>query len=120
MVTYRQIFARPEFRVVLATFAVTVAAMTVKMLALSALVYAQTGSPLLSAVAFLAGFLPQAVGALTLMSLADRLPPRAALAWWRVAQKTIASLCPGASPGRIAECLRLAVVDGDGDVLKVQ
>ncbi|SDP15784.1 Major Facilitator Superfamily protein [Actinacidiphila guanduensis] len=43
----------------------------------SVLVYAATTSPLLSGVAFGAGFLPQMVGTTLLGSLADRLPPRA-------------------------------------------
>ncbi|MFI5935212.1 MFS transporter [Actinoplanes sp. NPDC051494] len=116
MVTYRQIFALAEFRAVFATFAVSVGAMTVKMLALSAFVYARTGSPLLSAVAFLVGFLPQAIGALTLMSLADRLPPRAALAWWRAAQAVLLGvLALGVLP--VWAVLVLVVAGGLGDAV---
>jgi MFS family permease len=116
VVTYRQILAVAEFRALFAAFAVSVAAMTIKMLALSALVYAQTGSPLLAAIAFLAGFLPQAAGALTLMSLADRLPPRAALTWWGIAQTALLGvLAWGALP--VWAALLLVVAGGLGDAV---
>jgi hypothetical protein len=49
---------------------------TVKMLALSVLIYAATGSPLLAALAYVAGFLPQALGGTFLLSTADRWRPR--------------------------------------------
>lgn len=78
MSTYRALFAIGEFRALLGGQTL-VAAQTMQMLALSALVYAGTSSPLLAAVAYLAGFAPQALGAVTVLSLADRLPARAFL-----------------------------------------
>ncbi|WP_213457332.1 MFS transporter [Rhizomonospora bruguierae] len=54
----------------------------VEMLALSALLYTATGSALLAGLGFVAGYLPQALGAMTLLSLADRVPSRAFLAGW--------------------------------------
>ncbi|WP_191837482.1 MFS transporter [Catellatospora chokoriensis] len=80
--TYREVFADGEFRALFAANAAVVAGMTMQMLALSALVYASTGSPLLAALAYLGGYLPLAIGALTLLSLADRVRPRAFLAAW--------------------------------------
>lgn len=80
--TYGAVFAMGEFRALFAGTSVMVAGKTMEMLALSALVFAATGSPLLTAIAFLAGMLPQALGAATLLSLADRLPSRAFLASW--------------------------------------
>jgi len=74
--TYRQVFAVPEFRTLLANFAVFLISETVQMLALSVLVYAHTGSALLAALAYVAGFLPQALGGTVLLSLADRWRPR--------------------------------------------
>ncbi|MEU0990679.1 MFS transporter [Streptomyces sp. NPDC005953] len=84
MKTYRQIFGIREFRVLFLNTTVGVAGGTMRMLAVATVVYTATGSPLLTALAFLGGFLPQAIGSLTLLSLADRLPPRAALVTWRV------------------------------------
>ena len=47
-----------------------------EILGLSVLVFAQTRSALLTALAFSAGFAPQAAGGALFTSLADRLPPR--------------------------------------------
>lgn len=74
--TYTEVFASGEFRVLFGSFTLLVAGDQVKMLALSALVYARTGSPGLSAAAYMLGFLPYAVGAMFLLSLADRIRPR--------------------------------------------
>jgi hypothetical protein len=90
--TYREIFANREFRALFAGNAATVAGKTIQMLALSALVYASTGSPLLSALAFLGGLLPQALGALTLLAYADRVRPRGFLAGWDAAKAVAAAL----------------------------
>ncbi len=90
MRTYRDILAIPEFRALLAGNSLAVAGLTVQQLALSALVYERTSSPLLAAVAYLGGFLPQAIGAATLLSLADRVRPRTFLARWNVARAGVA------------------------------
>ncbi|GGO65321.1 MFS transporter [Nonomuraea cavernae] len=75
--TFREVFAVREFRVLFGGFALLVSGDSIKMLALSVLVYAQTGSPGLSAAAYMAGWLPYIFGGIFLLSLADRLPPRA-------------------------------------------
>ncbi|WP_245899313.1 MFS transporter [Nonomuraea indica] len=75
--TFGEVFAVREFRVLFGSFALMIAGDSVKMLALSVLVYAQTGSPGLSAAAYMAGWLPYIAGGLFLLSLADRLPSRA-------------------------------------------
>jgi len=75
--TYTEVFASREFRVLFGSFTLLVAGEQVKMLALSALVYARTGSPGLSAAAYTVGFLPYVVGGTFLLSLADRIRPRA-------------------------------------------
>jgi MFS family permease len=116
MVTYREVFALREFRALFTTSAISVAGGTMKMLALSALVYAHTGSPLLAAIAYLGGFLPQAVGALTLLSLADRLPPRAALVTWRLVHAgVVAVLALGVLP--VWGMLALVLVAGLGEAI---
>ncbi|MDG4823469.1 hypothetical protein O7635_16550 [Asanoa sp. WMMD1127] len=90
MTTYREIFGNREFRALFAGNAASVSGKTIQMLALSALVYASTGSPLLSALAFLGGLLPQALGALTLLAYADRVRPRGFLAAWDLAKAVAA------------------------------
>ncbi|MEU7740103.1 MFS transporter [Nonomuraea sp. NPDC049158] len=77
--TFGQVFAVREFRVLFGSFALLISGDSIKMLALSVLVYAQTGSPGLSAAAYMAGWLPYILGGMFLLSLADRLPPRAVM-----------------------------------------
>jgi MFS family permease len=79
MRTYRELFRTPEFTPLFLTAAVQGAGQTVSGLALGTLVYSATGSPLLSALAMFGPALVQVIGAATLLSAADRLPPRAAL-----------------------------------------
>ncbi|MBT2211822.1 MFS transporter [Actinomadura sp. NEAU-AAG7] len=77
---YRDALAEPRFRVLFGTRTLAIAADTLRMIALSVLVYGRTGSPLLAAVAYGIGFLPQLVGGALLGSLADRLRPRGLIA----------------------------------------
>jgi predicted MFS family arabinose efflux permease len=79
MRTYGDLFRIPDFRSLLAGSAVQIAATMASGLALSTLVYAATGSPLLAALALFGSSFAQVVGATTLLSAADRLPPRTAL-----------------------------------------
>lgn len=97
MRTYRQLFAAPEFGPLFATSSVQVAAQTVSGLALSILIYGSTGSPLLAALAMFGPCLAQVAGATTLLSAADRLPPRTALAGLALvfAVATAAQAVPG-------------------------
>lgn len=74
--TFGDVFAVKEFRVLFGSFALLVGGDSIKMLALSALVYTRTGSPGLSAAAYMAGWLPYIFGGLFLLSLADRMSPR--------------------------------------------
>ncbi|WDZ85653.1 MFS transporter [Micromonospora cathayae] len=75
--TFRDVFAVAEFRVLFVSFGVFLIGETVKMLALSVLVYERTGSGLIAALAYVTGFLPHAFGGVFLLALADRWPPRA-------------------------------------------
>ncbi|NUU24808.1 MAG: MFS transporter [Streptomycetaceae bacterium] len=79
MQTYRELFRTPEFTPLFATSCAQVAASTVSSLALGTLVYRATGSPLLSALSMFGPSFAQVIGAATLLSAADRLPPRATL-----------------------------------------
>jgi predicted MFS family arabinose efflux permease len=74
--TYRQAFAVAPYRVLLASRTLAIGAGALRIVALSVLVYTQTASPMLSAVTFAIGFLPQAVGGMLFASLADRWSPR--------------------------------------------
>src|SRR6266511_3878842 len=74
--TYRDVFAVREFRALFASLGTLIIGDSVRMLALSVLVYADTGSPLLAALAYVSGFLPHALGGSFLLALADRWPPR--------------------------------------------
>jgi MFS family permease len=77
--TYRRLFSIAEFRALFAAQLLAACAMTVQSLALSVLVYGRTGSPLLAAVAYLGGYVPQAIGVAAFSSVADRVASRALL-----------------------------------------
>ncbi|WIX98288.1 MFS transporter [Amycolatopsis mongoliensis] len=74
--TYAAVLADTTFRALFATRTFAIAADTVRMVALSALVFSSTGSTLLAAVAYGIGFLPQLLGGSLLGAVADLLPPR--------------------------------------------
>jgi MFS family permease len=77
--TYGQVLRVPEFRALFASRTLSIAAITLRMLAVSVLVLSTTGSPLMAGLAFGIGFLPQVLGGMTLIALADRVRPRRAL-----------------------------------------
>ncbi|KRV50758.1 hypothetical protein AQ490_16280 [Wenjunlia vitaminophila] len=79
MRTFHDLFRTPEFTPLFLCTTGHAAATTVSGLALGTLVYSSTGSPLLAALSMFGPSLAQVVGALALLSAADRLPPRAAL-----------------------------------------
>ncbi len=116
MTTFREIFAVAEFRALFAGQSLTTAGRTMQMLALSALVYAATGAPLLAALALLGGLLPQAIGALTLLSYADRVRPRGFLGAWYAA-KAVAALLLASGVLPIWAMLALIMAFGAGDAL---
>jgi MFS family permease len=74
--TYRSVFAVSEFRVLFAVQLMYILGFEFEILGLSVLVYAQTRSAFLTALAFSMGFAPQAIGGALFTALADRLPPR--------------------------------------------
>ena len=77
---YLHVLAEPRFRVLFGSTVLSITAQTLRILALSVLVFAATGSALLAALAFGSGFLPQVLGAALLGSLADRVRPRPLIA----------------------------------------
>ncbi|MET9675126.1 MFS transporter [Streptomyces sp. NPDC006482] len=80
MSRYRALFRTPEFTPLFLTGTAHNVAQTLAGLGLATLVFRATGSPLLSALALFGPSLAQLVGATTLLSAADRLRPRTALA----------------------------------------
>jgi hypothetical protein len=74
--TYRALFASREFRALFAAQLFGAGASTAQSLALSVIFFSRTHSPLLAAVAYLGGYVPQAIGVAALASVADRVAPR--------------------------------------------
>ncbi|MGI5519929.1 MFS transporter [Micromonospora sp. CA-259024] len=79
MHTYRELFRVPEFGPLFSSVSLVTAARTVMGLALGTLVYEATGSPLLAALSLFGSYFAHVFGAVTLLSVADRVPPRAAM-----------------------------------------
>ncbi|WP_175439772.1 MFS transporter [Streptomyces sp. WMMB 714] len=76
---YRAVFRAREFRFVFAAHVLSLLGGVVAHVALPVLVYAGTSSPLLSALTFAMGFLPQALGGALLAPVAERFPARPVL-----------------------------------------
>jgi MFS transporter len=74
--TFRDVFAVQEFRALWASQILSVGGDRLALVALTLLVYDQTHSPLLAAVAYAAGYVPWVIGGLLLSGLADRLSRR--------------------------------------------
>lgn len=74
--TYRDVLAHSHFRLLFTTRVLGISAETLRITTLSVLIFALSHSPLLSALAFGVGFLPQLPGSMLLGALADRLRPR--------------------------------------------
>jgi MFS family permease len=79
VLTYRALFALPEFRALWSSSALSTVAATMSSLALATVVHRETGSALLTAVAMFGPSMAQVLGATTLMSAADASPPRRTL-----------------------------------------
>ncbi|OZV79745.1 MFS transporter [Micromonospora echinospora] len=90
--TFRDVFAVAEFRVIFASYGVFLIGETVKMLALSVLVYERTGSGLIAALAYVTGFLPHAFGGVFLLALADRWPPRAVIVGYELVRLALVAV----------------------------
>ncbi|TDE13061.1 MFS transporter [Jiangella asiatica] len=97
MRTYRELFRTPEFTALFAASCAQVAATTLTGLALATLVYARTESPLLSALSMFGPSFAAVIGATTLLSVTDRVPPRPAMTL--VALATAVGCLALAAPG---------------------
>ena len=96
--TYRSVFAVGQFRVLCASMFLYVLGFEFEILGLSVLVYAQTRSAFLAALAFGMGFGPQAIGGALFTSLADRLPPRVVITGGMLL-RAVPGLLIGLAPG---------------------
>jgi hypothetical protein len=109
--TYRKVFAVGQFRVRFGSYTLFLIGETVRTLALSVTVYAATGSSLLSALAYAAGFLPYALGGTLLLAFADRWPPRTLLIGYEVL-RAVVSAVPAAGLLPVPAMLALVFVAG--------
>jgi len=73
---FRDVFAVREFRALWASQLLSAGGDRLALVALTLLVYDKTGSPLLSAMAYAAGYVPWLIGGLIFSGLGDRLPRR--------------------------------------------
>lgn len=96
--TYRSVFAVGQFRVLCGSMFLYVLGFEFEIIGLSVLVYAQTRSAFLAALAFGMGFGPQLIGGALLTSLADRLPPRAVITGGMLL-RALPGLLIGLAPG---------------------
>ena len=74
--TFRDVFAVREFRAIWASQILSEGGDRLALVALTLLIYDKTGSPLLSAMAYAAGYVPWLIGGLLFSGLGDRLPRR--------------------------------------------
>lgn len=95
--SFRDVFARGEFRTLWVSFVLSMAGDRLAVVALTLLVFDRSRSPLLAAVTFASGFLPYLFGGMFLSGLADRLPRRALMAGCDVARFALVAvmLAPG-------------------------
>jgi predicted MFS family arabinose efflux permease len=91
--TFTSVLAEPRFRILFGCRSLAIVADTLRIVALSILIFATTGSPLLAALTFGIGFAPQAIGGLLFGALSDRIRPRLLI-----------------SAGYAAECVSAAIL----------
>jgi MFS family permease len=77
--TFRDVFGVREFRFLWSSVILSTAGDRLALVALTLLVYDRTGSPLLAALVFAAGYLPFVIGGLFLAELADLYPRRSVM-----------------------------------------
>jgi predicted MFS family arabinose efflux permease len=116
VLTYRALFAHPEFRALWSSTALSTVAATMSSLALATVVHRDTGSALLTAVAMFGPSTAQVLGATTLMSVADTSPPRRTLTL--VGSVSTAALALQTVPG-LNTASRLLIVLAAAYVLSV-
>ncbi|MDH6580009.1 MFS transporter [Kitasatospora sp. MAP5-34] len=121
MRTYRELFQVPEFTPLFAAVSCMVAGGTVTGLALATLVFDRTGSALLAAVSMFGASFAQVIGATTLLSVGDHLPPRRTTVTLALvfAAAALALSLPGTSvPVALAIVLAVGFVNSIGGAVR--
>ena len=77
--TFRDVFAVREFRFLWSSVVLSTVGDRLALVALTLLVYDRTGSPLLAALVYAAGYVPWVIGGLFLAGVADRRPRRSVM-----------------------------------------
>jgi predicted MFS family arabinose efflux permease len=90
--SYREVYAERSFRILFLTRSLGTIADALRALALSVLIFAATGSPLLGALAYSISFLPQLIGGSLFGALVDRIRPRRLIATGYAAESATAAL----------------------------
>lgn len=108
---YRDALALPEFRAIFLAHVIAMTGTVLAQLALTVLVFARTGSALLSALTFTTGFLPYLLSGTLLSAIVDRVPTRRLLVGCNVLSGLVAAVM--ALPGTpVAVLLVLAFLLG--------
>lgn len=110
MRTYGELFGAAEFRALFGVVCVRAAGATMEGIALGTLIYARTGSPLLSALSMFGPSAAQVLGAAMFLSWADRVRPRGALVAMGVTYSLVALLL--ALPLSVWWLLTVALLSG--------
>jgi len=111
MSSYRGLFRVAEFTPLFSAVTLRYGAMTMQGISLGVLVYDRTGSPLFTALSMFGPSAAQLLGALTLLSFADRVRPRAALVMTAISFAVVAAVV--ATPG-LSITIILALVGASG------
>ena len=110
--TFRDVFAVGEFRALWFSQVLSVAGDRLALVALTLLVYHRTGSPLLTAIVYAAGYLPWVIGGLFLAELGDRLSRRSVMVTCDVVRAVLvgAMAVPGVPIGALVVLLFAATM----------
>jgi MFS family permease len=87
--TFRDVFAVREFRILWFSEVLSVVGDRLALVAITLLVFYHTGSPLLTAMAYAAGYIPWVIGALFLADLADRRRRRSVMVFCDVVRAVL-------------------------------
>ena len=87
--TFRDVFAVREFRALWFSEVLSVAGDRLALVAITLLVFYRTGSPLLTAMAYAAGYIPWVIGGLFLADLADRRRRRSVMVFCDVVRAVL-------------------------------
>lgn len=89
---YRDVLGRSEFRAIFAANIVSMLGTVIASVALTVLIYQQTGSPALAALVMALSFLPYLIGGVLLSAIVDRMPARRVLAGCDLASAAVVAV----------------------------